>query len=88
MPKATRLLAISEWTQSKIGDLLGIPKSRIDVVHHGVDRARFSGEISDAEITKMRAKHGIPQRYILFVGSTLPVKNLPVLINAFSMTCG
>lgn len=83
MRKAKRLIAISEWTKGMAIRELGIPDSKIDVVHHGADLERFSQTYSPPEIAELKTRHSLPDRFILFVGGMLPVKNLGTLIRSF-----
>ena len=83
MRTAKRLIAVSRWTRNLMHERFGIPAERIDVVHHGVNRNEFP-HVGDARvIADMRRRHNLPEQYILFVGSVLPVKNVPVLVEAY-----
>jgi len=84
MKKATRLISISQWTKEIVVKKLGISEDKIDVVHHGVNLDVFSQITNGARIDQLKVKHSLPDQFILFVGSLLPVKNLPTLIKAFS----
>jgi glycosyltransferase involved in cell wall biosynthesis len=65
---------------SVLNDLteLGFDRDRIRVVPWGVDRV----EVSSADIERVRAAHGLPERFVLFVGTVEPRKNLSRLASA------
>lgn len=84
MRKATRLIAITNWTKNVVHDHLSIPKERIDVVHHGVELDDFSVSPSKEVRNRVRKKYQLNGRVLLHVGSLNPVKNLPFLIRAFA----
>ena len=83
MHAVTRMVAISQWTKDLMIQRFRIPADRIDIVYHGVDRGEFR-RIEDAGvIADMKKRNTLPDRYILFLSSVLPVKNVPVLIEAY-----
>ena len=82
--RADRLIADSHYTKRTVVDALGIPAGRIDVVHLGVDTERFRPlPVPNA----FRMRYGLPadRRYVLYVGSEDPRKNVPLLLRAFAM---
>ena len=83
MKRATRLLAISNWTKDMVTSRLGIPGDRIDVVHLGVRSDVFSTRSQPGEAERIRRKYGLAEKFILHVGALIPVKNLPKLIEAY-----
>lgn len=85
--KAARVISISEWTKQLCMERLGISGERIDVVYHGVDLEQFR-PIGDADtLEQVRKRYDLPERYLLFLGSTLPVKNVGRLVGAFARLC-
>jgi glycosyltransferase involved in cell wall biosynthesis len=77
---ATRLLAVSEHTREEIVRELRVEPSKIAVVPEGVslENSGYSG--GDL------GRHGLRKgRYILFIGSLQPRKNLPALVEAFAL---
>lgn len=84
MHKATRLIAITNWTKNVVHSHLDIPKDRIDVVHHGVELDEFATSPGKGVEERVRRKYGLSGRILLHVGTLIPVKNLPFLVRAFS----
>jgi glycosyltransferase involved in cell wall biosynthesis len=82
--KAKRLIAISEWTKQLLVKDMGISERIIDVVHHGVDPEIFFQIQDSSKIDELKTKYKLPDAFILYVGSILPVKNVPTLIKSFS----
>jgi len=84
---ARRVIAVSRFTADDLMRHLRIPASRIDVVHHGVDAARFCPPSTPAQEAAQRAQRselGIGQKpYFLCVGSTDPRKRAGLLLSAF-----
>ncbi len=80
--RARRLIAVSDHTASETARLLGVPRERIDVVYHGVDPS--FRPLSADEVSSFRRRHRLPERFVLFVGTLEPRKNLARLIEAFA----
>ncbi len=80
MRRAEHILAISEQTARDLNRLLRIPRSRISVVHHGVDRSLFR---QDADVDPVRKKFDLPERWFVSVGSDHYRKNQERLLDAW-----
>lgn len=76
------VIALSENTRGDI-EALGIPPAKIQVIHGGGkvlpdDQIHF--ELRD----ELQRALGLPDHYILFIGTINPRKNLPLLLRAFA----
>ncbi len=80
--RARRLIAVSAHTAAETTRLLGVPSERIDVVYHGVDPA-FHPLPAD-EVAVFRQRQGLPERFVLCVGTLEPRKNQTRLVEAFA----
>ncbi len=78
--RATIVLADSEATRRDLSVAYGIDPAKIRVVYPGVEALTRADE---AAIVAVRAKYGLPERYILFLGTVQPRKNLTRLITAY-----
>jgi glycosyltransferase involved in cell wall biosynthesis len=83
---AAHLLADSEVTRQDLVRLYGADEARITVVHLGVDPA-LETVVDSGERARVRAKYGLADRYLLYVGTLQPRKNLVRLIEAFAEAC-
>jgi glycosyltransferase involved in cell wall biosynthesis len=63
--------------------LWGIPQARIHLAYPGVD-AEFR-PLSASDVEAFRAAKGLPSRYVLFVGTLEPRKNVTRLVEAFAV---
>ncbi len=81
--RADRVIAISESTKSDLISLFGIPPERVSVVYCGFDGA-LSKPRSRADIESWRTHRGLPDHYILHVGTIEPRKNIARLVRAFA----
>jgi glycosyltransferase involved in cell wall biosynthesis len=81
--RADMVIAVSNNTARDAEELFGVPRSRIAVVPHGVSRGLrpMGGE----ERASARERLHLPERFILFVGTIEPRKNLLTLLEAWAM---
>jgi len=80
--RARRLIAVSESTKQDLVHYYHLPPERIDVVPNGVDD-RFR-PWPEAQVAAFRAARGLPERFLLFVGTLEPRKNVAGLIRAYA----
>jgi glycosyltransferase involved in cell wall biosynthesis len=62
---------------------LNIDRQRIAVIPMGCD-ARFKPGMNAARMVQLRRRYALPERYVLFVGTLEPRKNIGLLLQAFS----
>ena len=77
--RATRLLADSEATKRDLIAQYGVDADKIAVVYPGVEGLRRA---TDEQIAAARARYNLPERYLLFLGTLQPRKNIRRLIEA------
>ncbi|OQA36764.1 MAG: Capsular glucan synthase [Parcubacteria group bacterium ADurb.Bin326] len=80
--RAKKVIAVSQNTKDDIVDIFGIPENKIEVVHEGVI-SHGKNCPNQASFASVREKHNLSERYLLFVGSIEPRKNLIALVKAF-----
>lgn len=78
---ATRIIAISECTRRDLTDIYGIDPQRIDVVYQGIDPV-FAAAVGREQREKARTDYGLPERFILSVGTVSARKNQLLAVKA------
>lgn len=80
---ADKIIAVSESTKKDIQEIFGTKDETIKVVSSGFDRRLF--EESKVSREKVLEKYGIngDKKYILFLGTIEPIKNITRLLEAF-----
>ncbi len=79
---AKKIIAVSQSTKSDLIELYNVDPGKIRVVYSGVSRgSKLSAWNSKFDIVKRR--YGLPDRYILYLGTLEPRKNIVGLVKAF-----
>ncbi|MDB5080786.1 MAG: glycosyl transferase group 1 [Chloroflexi bacterium] len=80
--RATHLITPSEAIRQEVIELLKISPERVTVIAEGVSED-FQPLPAEA-VEKFRQEKGLPAKFVLYVGTLEPRKNLPLLIRAFA----
>jgi len=85
--QAAAVLADSQATKADLARAYGINPAKIHVIYLGRDAAL--GPVRDADLlAAVRERYGITGRYLLYVGTLQPRKNLARVIEAFGRLAG
>lgn len=79
--RADQIIAVSHSTKQDILNLLDVDPEKITVVYSAA--APECRPLTEIEKQDRRRQRGFPERFILFVGTLEPRKNLPTLLEAF-----
>lgn len=82
MRAASRIIVFSASTGKDLDSVLGIDTERIKVIPLGVE-SRFA-PADESWRDEVVSKYHLPEKYVLYVGNTMPHKNLPRLVEAFA----
>jgi glycosyltransferase involved in cell wall biosynthesis len=80
--RAARILAVSEHTRQEVIGLLGVPPERV-VVTPNAARASFVPP-DEKELAQFRRAKGLPDQFVLYLGTLEPRKNITTLLEAYS----
>jgi alpha-1,3-rhamnosyl/mannosyltransferase len=83
---AKHVIAISEFTRRDFMAEFGLQPERITAVPLAADPA-FSPQPPEA-VAAVRARYALPERFVLYLGSNKPHKNLVRLVEAWQMANG
>lgn len=76
---ATRVIAVSGATRDDLIHRYHVAPERVHVVHHGV-----SPRFRPTQAPETCARYGLPERYLLYLGTLQPRKNLERLLPAYA----
>jgi glycosyltransferase involved in cell wall biosynthesis len=81
--RARIVVAISEQTKADLVERYDVPPGRIRVVYQGCAPA-FREEIPPERLAGVRLRHGLPERFVLAVGTVERRKNLALAVRALA----
>ena len=79
--KADKVIAVSQSTKNDIRQFFKTQEEKIKVIYSGVDKRFF--ETTAVSREKVLEKYGVSDKYILFLGTLEPVKNITRLFEAY-----
>lgn len=85
--QADHIIAISQATRDDLIQRCSADPAKITVVYPGIDDAAFMPQEA-SHIQEVRAQYGLSDRYLLYIGTLHPRKNLVRLIRAFGQMLG
>lgn len=80
--RSNRIITVSAFTKSEAVEFLRIPPEIIIPVHLGVDHDVFRPRNRES-LERCKRELGLPEKFILFVGTKEPRKNLDRLLRAY-----
>ena len=75
--RAARVLVDSQATANDLVNIYHVPPEKVRVVYPGVDAPPMG------DVSAVRAKYHLPERYFLFLGTLQPRKNIAVIVQAY-----
>jgi len=82
--KFDKIIAVSENTKNDIVELCNVDPRKIRVIYSGVDRDYTMLNSKALELSCVKKKYKLPEKFILFLGTVEPRKNLEGLISAYN----
>ncbi len=82
--KSDHIIAVSDSTKGDVVKTYELLPEKITVIHEAVDND-FGSRISEKSCEDVRKKYRLPQRYMLFLSTLEPRKNIERLLTAFQL---
>lgn len=87
---ARAIIAVSASTKRDIVRTLKVPEDKVHVIYEAPATQFRTLEPTSPDLTRVRARYALPRRFVLYVGTIEPRKNLGRLLRAFEQLgrCG
>ncbi len=83
LKRADKIIAVSDFTRNEIVKFYKISPEKVEVAHNAAGDNFAKSNFSDEQKELVRKKYSLPQKFIFYIGTMQPRKNLPFLIEAF-----
>ncbi len=81
--RADAIIAVSEVTRQHVLQYLPVAAGRVFTVYSGVDDV-FRRPPDPEQLRAVRARYGLPERFLLYAGAIYPPKNFTRLVRAYA----
>lgn len=78
--RADRIITVSQNERDQIIKYYKVLPEKVDFTWNGVDSEKFAKEYSPEEKAHVRKKYKLPEKFLLYVGTLQPRKNIPALV--------
>ena len=82
--KAAMILTVSEYEKEVIVKRLGLSEDKVRVVYNGVNK-QFQPISDEAKLSAFKAKHKLPEKFLLHFANTAPKKNTIGVLSAYAL---
>jgi glycosyltransferase involved in cell wall biosynthesis len=80
--RSRTVIAVSGSTKRELVALLGVPPERVEVIPNGLEP--LFRPLPRDEVERFRRARGLPERFVLHLGTLEPRKNVPLLVRAYA----
>lgn len=80
LQNSDHVIAVSEHTKEDVVHMYGIDSKKISVIYSGVS----STAVSPGDVQRIKRVHGLPEKFLLFIGTQEPRKNIAGVIDAYT----
>jgi glycosyltransferase involved in cell wall biosynthesis len=81
--RAAAVITVSEATRRDVIDVYRVDPAQVVTVPNGVDDSMRP--LDDDAINQFRERNGLPDHFVLFLGTLQPRKNIEVLVRAYAL---
>ncbi len=81
--KFDQVIAISKNTKQDLIEQCGVEENKIKLIHSGISSSFKKIKIDNPRLVEVREKYNLPKKFILYLGTIEPRKNVDGLILAY-----
>ena len=82
--RANQIIAVSESSQEDVANLYGVNRKKIKLIYNAVSENFKVIDRNDEKLIKIKNKYGLPFKFILYLGTIEPRKNIIGIVRAYN----
>jgi len=82
--RADQVIAVSESTKSDLHELYNVSEKKVAVIPSGIEERFRKMDRNDPELMRVKEKYNLPYKFILYLGTFEPRKNLRVVLESYA----
>ena len=82
--RADMIVTVSDYSKKEIIKYLNVNPQKVQVIPCGVDLERYTERYAENDVIRARQAYHIPEKYLLYIGTLEPRKNIERLIEAYA----
>lgn len=85
LKRADKIVGVSKFTCDEIMKFYRVNSEKVEWMHNAVSEDFLQQDVSDEKIKAVREKYDLPEKFILYLGTLQPRKNIPALLEAYNL---
>jgi glycosyltransferase involved in cell wall biosynthesis len=86
LKRADMIIGVSRFTRDEIIKYYKTDPKKVECIYNSVNDDFLKKEISTEKLSAVREKYKLPEKFILYIGTLQPRKNIRMLIEAYAKT--
>lgn len=82
--RADRVLGVSKFTRDEIVRYYDVAQDKVGFFYNAVSEDFKSQDVSEKKLALVKEKYNLPKKFILYLGTLQPRKNIPFLIESYA----
>ncbi|MDR3582783.1 MAG: glycosyltransferase family 1 protein [Candidatus Pacebacteria bacterium] len=83
--RADKVVGVSKFTRNEIIKYYKTDPAKVDFIYNAVADDFSAEDTSEEKIKSVKEKYHLPEKYILYIGTLQPRKNISTLVEAFAL---
>jgi glycosyltransferase involved in cell wall biosynthesis len=83
--RADKIIAVSDFTAKELKKYYKINPEKIVRIYNAVSEEFLEKKNENQDLGRVKKKYGLPEKFILYLGTMQPRKNLPLLVEAYAL---
>lgn len=84
LKRADKIVGVSKFTQDEIIKYYKLAPQKVTWIHNAVSEDFLKSDLSEKNLLQVKEKYKLPEKFVLYVGTLQPRKNIPSLIEAYA----